>query len=343
MGTLRAGILGLGGIAHKHAQAIAELKDDIELVALCGRSEARARAFAEQEGIARAALFTTHHAMLEQADLDMMVVCLPPFAHSDEIALAAERGVDVLVEKPIAMSSTQAWQMVDTAERAGIKTQVGFMYRFGLAVNEFRERVPPGTAGLFSARYFCNSLHAPWWRRRDYSGGQVVEQAIHLFDIMRFLVGEPVSVYSRQANFFHRDVPDYDVEDVSATVMGFSNGALAVIYATNGAVPNRWVKEWRIVAPGVIAEFQDWNHATFTPTDAPDRAPQVIASEENVFRLQLQDLVNAIRTGGQTRAPLREGAKSLDLVLAARRSAETRTEVDLNGTVTPSSHPGEGT
>jgi predicted dehydrogenase len=249
--------------------------------------------------------------------------------------------VHVLVEKPIAITSEQAWQMVDTAERAGIRTQVGFMYRFGLAVNAFRERVPLGMAGLFSARYFCNSLHAPWWRRRAYSGGQVVEQAIHLFDIVRFLVGEPASVYSRQANFFHLDVPDYDVEDVSATVMGFSNGALAVIYATNGAVPNRWVKEWRIVAPGLLAEFQDWNHATFTPTDAPDRTPRAIASEENVFRLQLGDLVDAIRTGDQTRAPLREGAKSLDLVLAAQRSAETHSEVDLNETITPSSQTGK--
>ncbi len=116
---------------------------------------------------------------------------------------------------------------------------------------------------------------------------------------------------------------------MSATVFGFPNGGLGVIYATNGAFPNRWIKEWRIVAQNLVAEFTDWNHATFTPTDAPERPAITIASVEDVFVLQLRDLVNAIRTNGETRTPLREGAKSLDLVLAAARSAEMRTELAL--------------
>ncbi len=116
---------------------------------------------------------------------------------------------------------------------------------------------------------------------------------------------------------------------MSATVFGFPNGGLGVIYATNGAFPNRWIKEWRIVAQNLVAEFTDWNHATFTPTDRPERAAETIASEEDVFVLQLRDLVNAIRTGGDTRTPLREGAKSLDLALAAMRSAEAHEEIAL--------------
>jgi predicted dehydrogenase len=110
---------------------------------------------------------------------------------------------------------------------------------------------------------------------------------------------------------------------VSATVCGFANSALGVIYATNGAIPNKWIKEWRIVTQNLLAEFSDWNHAIFTPTTAPDLAPEIIASEQDVFTLQLQDLVNAIRTDGATRTPIREGARTLDLVLAATHSAKT--------------------
>ena len=220
--------------------------------------------------------------------------------------------------------------MVDVAERAGIKTQVGFMYRFGAAVEHYKARVAPDTIGMFSGRYFCNSLHAPWWRAREKSGGQLAEQVIHLFDTMRYLVGEPVSVFSRQANVFHCDVPDYTADDVSATVFSFASGALGVIYATNGAFPNKWIKEWRIVAQNLVAEFTDWNHATFTPTGAPELAPEIIASEQDVFALQLRDLVNAIRTNGETRTPLREGARSLDLVLAAQRSSDAGVEVKLD-------------
>jgi predicted dehydrogenase len=167
------------------------------------------------------------------------------------------------------------------------------MYRFGQAVSHMKQLLEAGMVGpvgLFSARYFCNALHAPWWRAKEKSGGQIVEQIIHLFDVMRYLVGEPVSVFSRQTNFFRRDVEGYTAEDVSATVFSFANGGLGVIYATNGAFPNQWVKEWRVVAQKLVAEFVDWNHAAFTPTDAPDLAPETIASGHDVFALQLRDL-----------------------------------------------------
>ncbi|MBI5649110.1 MAG: Gfo/Idh/MocA family oxidoreductase [Chloroflexi bacterium] len=332
MNKLRTGILGCGGIAQKHAQTIAQLNDEIELVAVCDHTEAKARAFAEQFTAGRAATFTDYRAMFDHAHLDLALICLPPFAHNDEVERAAERGIHMLVEKPIALNSELAWRMVDAAERVGIKTQVGFMYRFGAAIQEFKARVGAGAcgaAGLFSARYFCNSAHADWKRAREQSGGQLVEQVIHLFDAMRVLMGEPVNVFSRQTNFFHRDLDGYTSDDVSATVFGFASGALGVIYATNGAIPNKWIKEWRVVSQNLLAEFTDWNHATFTPTDAPNRAPEIIASEQDVFVLQLRDLVNAIRTNGATHTPLREGARTLDLALAAARSAELRAEIQL--------------
>jgi predicted dehydrogenase len=312
MKPLRAGLLGCGGIAPRHAQAIGQLKDQVELVALCSRTEAKARAFAEQYTAGRAAVYSDYRTLLDRARLDLLVVCLPPFAHADEVELAAERGIHLLVEKPIALTSEKAWPMVQAAERFGIKTQVGFMYRFGAAVQRLKTSVEPQAIGLFSARYFCNSLHAPWWRAREKSGGQVLEQIIHLFDLMRYWLGEPVTVYSRQSNFFHRDVPDYTVEDVSATVFNFANGALGVIGATNGAIPNRWIKEWRVVTPNLVARVES------------------IASDQDVFLLQIQDLLDAIRTGGETRTPLRQGAQSLELALAAVRSAEKQTEVKLD-------------
>lgn len=328
---LKAGLLGCGGIASRHAQAIARLKDDVELVACCDLDASRAAAFSQQYGGGKAQVFGDHHSMYASANLDLCVICLPPFAHTDEVEAAARRGIHLLVEKPIALHSDQAWKMVEAVEAAGLKTQVGFMYRFGEAVELLKQKQAEGisgTPGLFSARYFCNSLHAPWWRERDKSGGQTVEQIIHLFDLMRVLLGEPVSVFSKQANLFHREVPKYTIEDVSATVATFASGALGVIYATNAAIPNKWIKEWRLVSEKLVVDFVDWNHATFTPT-APLADPMAIASDRDVFLSQMKDLVGAIQSGGQTRTPLREGARSLDLVLAAQRSSETHAEVRL--------------
>lgn len=327
---IRAGILGCGNIANRHAAALVALKDRVELVACCDQAPTQSAAFSQKYSGGRAKTYNDYREMYADAKLDLAVICLPPFAHGEEVAEAARRGIHLLVEKPIALRSEQAWQMVEQAEATGIRTQVGFMYRFGEAVERLQRMQASGQAGrpgLFSASYFCNSLHAPWWSEREKSGGQTVEQIIHLFDLMRVLLGEPLSVFSKQANLFHQDVPNYTIEDVSVTLATFPNGALGVIYASNAAIPGKWLKEWKLISDNVMVHFSDWNHAVFTPTTAPQAEVLNLASDRDVFLAQMQDLLTAIQTGGVTRTPLREGARSLDLVLAARRSSESGAEV----------------
>ena len=70
----------------------------------------------------------------------------------------------------------------------------------------------------------------------------------------------------RQGNLFHQEIPDYTVEDVSATVFGFPSGASGVVYATNGAIPNQWTNDYQLVAKNLTADFRDANHALFTYT-----------------------------------------------------------------------------
>ncbi|MGB8984258.1 MAG: Gfo/Idh/MocA family oxidoreductase [Anaerolineales bacterium] len=332
MKRLRTAILGCGGFASRHASNLISLPDEIELTAFCDVQEKNAREFSEKYSGGKGRVFTDHHDMFEKADLDLVVICLPPFGHTDEVDLAAQYGVHMLIEKPIALSSEHAWHMVETVEKAGIKTQVGFMFRFGTGIERLKELVSSGEvgpAGLMSARYFCNSLHAPWWRDRSKSGGQLVEQIIHMVDLMRYLMGEAVTVYSRQENLFHREVADYTVEDVSATVFGFQGGALGVIYATNGAIPGKWINDYRLVSQKLTAEFTNANNALFHFTAETPVRTETISSEKNVHLAELQDLLTAIRTDGQTRTPMREGARSLDMALAATQSAETHWEVPL--------------
>src|SRR5688572_6512938 len=332
---LRAAILGCGGFAHRHARTLQMLKDDFEMVAFCNRTIEKAADFSEKYTSGQAPVFADHYQMFEQIPLDVVVISLPPYAHSDEVEIAANLGVHVFIEKPIALTSEQGWRMVNTAENAGIITQVGFMFRFGEAIEHLKTIIDSGDAGpvgLMSARYFCNSLHSSWWRKRDLSGGQLVEQVIHMVDLMRFLMGDAVTAYSRQQNIFHQEIVDYTVEDVSATIFGFPKGGVGVIYATNGAIPNSWINDYRVVTRNLTVEFTDANHATFHYTAESNRQPEIIASDRDFYLSEMQDFLTAIRTRQKTRVPLREGAKSLDLALAATRSAQTGGEVQLSET-----------
>jgi predicted dehydrogenase len=236
--------------------------------------------------------------------------------------------VHLLVEKPIALENDAAERMASAVKEAGVIAAIGFMYRFGSAVRRWRE-FDTGPVGLYVGGYYCNALHAHWWRKRALSGGQILEQAIHQIDLIRHLVGEPDTVYARYANLFHGDVPDYDVEDVSATIFGWDDGRLATLSASNIAIPGVWHKEWVIMAQRMTGRFTSWNEAVLTRTKG-DVESATIEGGPDPFVAQLADVAAAIEDRRQPRVPLSEGSASLRLALAARQSAEEGREIRLS-------------
>jgi predicted dehydrogenase len=328
MERLRVGLLGCGGIGARHATAVGQLRDQMQLVACCGREAAPTDDFAARFD---AMAFTDFERMLGEAQLDLLVVALPPFAHEGQVESAARAGVHLLVEKPIALDMDRAAGMVEAARAAGVVAACGFMYRFGAATmrwDELAARGETGPAGHFSGQFHCNALHAPWWRERAKAGGQMVEQLIHIADLARHTLGMPQTVYARAANLYHRQVPGYDTEDVSAIILGYDGGRIGVLHASNAAVPGRWTKQWQIVAERMTGLFADHNAAELVQTSGNVRSEQ-IASEQDVFAAQLEDVAASIREKRPPRVPLADGAASLRLVLAARQSADERREIRL--------------
>lgn len=320
---LRVALLGCGGIAARHAGAVAALGDEMRLVAGCGRDPGRTEAFAAQHGIAP---YIDLDRMLDEARPELVIATLPPYCRAGEIECIAARGVHLLVEKPIALDMQAADAMVAAVESADVVAAIGFMYRFGDAVCAWRGR-DTGTIGLYAGAYHCNALHAPWWREEAKSGGQMLEQVIHQIDLIRHLMGEPDSVYARRANLFHRDTPGYDVEDVSAILFGWNDGRLATLNASNIATAGVWHKEWNIFAERMTGRFTSWGEAVFRPTDGGE--VEAIAEIQDPFVSQLADVAAAIRDSRPPHIPLREGAATLRLALAARQSADERREIAL--------------
>jgi predicted dehydrogenase len=327
----RVGMIGCGGIANRHATILQRLART-ELAAFCDIAEERAAEFNEKYAEGRGKVFSDYHVMLKRVPLDVVYICLPPFAHSDEVKAAAARGVHVFIEKPIALTMRLAERMVADTDRAGVKTQVGFMSRFGEAVERVKELLDSGAAGppgLMLGKYFCNALHAPWWREKEKSGGQIVEQIIHTYDVVRYLLGEPESVFARIGNLFHQEVERYTSEDVSATVISFKNGAVASVSGTNGAIPGRWISSYELVAKNLTASFADANRATLAHTNVQPVKVEEVQGARDISEAETLDLLDAIEKDRPTRTPMIEGARTLALVLAANRAGETGKVVRL--------------
>lgn len=322
--TLRVGILGNGGIAARHAASISKLPELMKLVATCGRDHERVQSFADSHG-GRA--FIALDAMLDFG-IDLMIDTTPPFSRGGEAERAAHSGVHLLVEKPIALDLARGQEMVRAVGHAGVTAAVGFMYRHGRAVQRFLEE-DVGRVGLMTGIYHCNALHAPWWRVQAQSGGQVLEQLIHIIDLVRLFMGEPDTAYARTANIFHRSTPGYDVQDVSAIVFGWDDGRIASLTANNIAVPGQWTKGWSLFAEHATAHFADWNMAAFTRT-APEIIAESWADEADVFVAQLADLATAIRDSRPPLVPLAEGVGSLRIALAAMASARQGREIRIS-------------
>jgi predicted dehydrogenase len=331
MKPLRTGIIGCGRIARDHATHLAKLQD-IQLVGFCDAVVENAITYNQQYAGGNGRVYENCAPMFDELDLDLVYICLPPFAHDNEVELACRHHVHFLIEKPIALTIDRAEAMAKQVKASGVKTQVGFMYRFGEAaqwLKRFMYESDLQRNGFMSARYACNSLHRQWWRDRSKSGGQLVEQVIHLLDMSRFFFGEPIQVYSMQDNLFHREVADYTVEDASATVIRFEAGAIAVIAATNGAIPNRWDYDWRIVLPGLTADFADANHAVFHHTAQMPATSTPIESEKDLYLAETLDLIAAIREDRPTAVSIEEGVRSLQLALTAMCSAEQNAPIQV--------------
>ena len=328
MKPLRAAIIGCGLYGRAHAARLLALPAEVQLVACYDHKAENAAAYSREFG---GAVYTDTERMFAEMDLNLAYICLPPFAHANEVEQACRHGVHFLIEKPIALTLEHAQAMAALVQAGGVRTQVGFQFRHGVAVRWLRQYIADQAVdgrAYMTARYACNSLHRWWWRDRTRSGGQVFEQITHLLDLARYLFGEPAQVFSMQANLFHRDVPDYTVEDASATTIRFRSGALATIAATNGAIPERWDSDWRVVLPGVTADFTSANAATLHHTAVPSAA-EAIDSDADLIMAETRDLLDAIREQRATLCPIEEGVRSLHLGLAAMQSADTGLPVQM--------------
>jgi predicted dehydrogenase len=219
------GFVGAGGVAVRHARHLAELPN-VRLVAVTDPVTAAAESFAEKTG---AAVVSDVDGLLSTSP-DAVYVCVPPHAHGpiEEQVLGA--GAALFVEKPLALDAPTAERIADTAREAGVVTAVGHHWRYSPAVDLVRELLDGRPVRLVAGSWIDRVPPVPWWSRRALSGGQIVEQAVHVLDLIRLLCGDVVEV-NAYANAAPPRTPDADVDGATVAILKLKSGAVGTVTA----------------------------------------------------------------------------------------------------------------
>jgi len=293
-----------------------------EVISVCDVSEHNADALASD---LKAVAYTDFDKMLDKEPFDVLYICLPPFAHSGQFEKAAARGIHIFIEKPIALDTKRGENMCNAARVAGIHTMVGFHMRHGSAVARLKSVIDSGEAGrpvLFSGKYQCNSLHTPWWIDVEKSGGQIFEQAIHLYDMCRYLIGDPQTTCAFMGNVLHSEVSGYTVEDVCTSISDFEIGALASITSNNCSIPDRWDALFEITFENLVAVFRDPDNATFFYKH-PERCEEKTFNTTVDHKLvETQVFLDIILGNKEPVCDIWEGLRSLSFVDTVAKSAK---------------------
>ena len=263
MKQLNFGLVGYKFMGKAHSNAIARLPmffdcgAEIGMKAICGRDEEWVAQAAKQLGWS--GYETSWEALVKRDDIDIIDITAPSNMHKVIAIAAAENGKHVFCEKPLALNLADAREMLETVQKAGVKHQIGFNYRFAPAIQLAKKIIDDGKLGTIRhvrASYLQDFITDPefplvWRLQKDICGsGSLGDLGAHFIDLARFLVGDFKSVMGMQKTFIksrplvermegltaaaQADAPrgEVDVDDGTVFISEFANGALGVFEAT---------------------------------------------------------------------------------------------------------------
>jgi UDP-N-acetylglucosamine 3-dehydrogenase len=228
------GVIGCGGIAQEAHLPNYAKESQVRLVAVADTDEARAREVAARFGVPN--VYTDYRQLLARDDIQAVSVCTPNYLHAEQTIAALQAGKHVLCEKPMAISLSQAQEMIDTAGVTGKQLMVGFTHRFYPFNEAARQMVAEGRIGrpyTCRVRFAHKGPYQSWVAKSDWffnpkqaGGGAVLDMGIHALDLARFVLGTEVRTVSANLATLAQDI---QAEDSAVIALEFSNGTLGYI------------------------------------------------------------------------------------------------------------------
>jgi predicted dehydrogenase len=265
------GIVGAGLIADFHAKAIQNL-ENASLIGICGSNLDKARRLAEKYN---SKTFENLEEMFCSEDIEIVVIATPSGAHMEPTIAAAQHRKHVICEKPLEISLERIDKMIEEHHLAGTKLGGIFNYRYHETVKYLKSAIDSGRFGTITYA----SVHVPWWRSDDYykdswhgslkldGGGALMNQAIHMIDLLQHLMGPVESLQAYTATLGH----SIEAEDTGVAVLKFKNNALGVIYGSTASFPGQFRRIEITGTKGTVIQvensFKVWQFADQTEAD----------------------------------------------------------------------------
>lgn len=342
---MKYALIGCGRIAVNHIKAFRN--NGLELVALCDLDVSHIDLLLEKTEFTTAApRYTDYKNMVqEHPELDIVAIATDSGVHAEISLFCMDHGINVIVEKPMALSMADATKMIRKSEEKGVKLSVCHQNRFNVAVQAMRKAVEEGRFGKLShgainVRWNRNLAYyeqAPWRGKWASDGGSLMNQCIHGIDLLRWMMGDEVDeVYGVTRQQFH----DYlECEDIGIAVLKFKNGAIGTIEGTVNVYPRNLEEtlymfgETGTVKLGGIScnNIDVWNFAEVVEGDSDKAGIQ--ESTSNVYgnghTSLYADVIDSIKNDRKPYVDAYAGRNALEIVLAIYKSQLTGLPVRL--------------
>lgn len=241
---MKYALIGCGRIANNHIRAA--LKNELEIVAVCDIDERQMDLLLEKNNLNKNVsikCYVDYKKMVDEEKIELVSIATESGLHAEIALYCINHDINVIIEKPIAMSIEDANRIIRLSEERGVKVSACHQNRFNIAVQKMRSAVEERRFGKISH----GSIHVRWNRNQEYyvqapwrgtwkqDGGALMNQCIHGIDLLRWMIGGEVEeVYGVTRQQFHKFI---EAEDVGLAIIKFKNGVIATVEGTTNVYP----------------------------------------------------------------------------------------------------------
>lgn len=349
---MKIALIGCGRISFKHIEAFVSMKDRVQFVAACDpileRAEEKRLEYKKSLTDADVKIFADYKEMLNECKPDVVTIATESGKHKDIAVHCLKNGAHVICEKPMALSTSDAETMIDTARQNNKKLAVCFQNRFNAPVVKTRKALEKGRFGkmlhgMIQVRWNRNEgyyTQAPWRGTWEQDGGTLMNQCTHGIDLLQWMMGEDAVRVQAQTRCFMRPI---EAEDFGCAIVEFASGAVGIIEGTADVYPKNlnetlslFGTDGSVVIGGLaVNKMETWRFADAEKLgDTEERVlnpnekdpPTVYGFGHTAL---FNDFIDAIEQGREPLVSGEKGKKALEIILAIYKSQKTGLPVNL--------------